>query len=137
MLKCHSVFVVLLLTSSTVYAQDHPLASSLLYRSLQVNALTAPAADLWTTLDTNKYSNLVEARVLVRRADGTADPLRCLLFKGAEVGLTMTMLKLAHSHNLDDARAVRYFVYGVVVLMNGVEYRAAWVNEHLPKGPRR
>ena len=117
-----------------------PAHAQLFYRALQVNAVAAPVADAATTLwsfHTLRDPTLIETNPLLVRRDGTASPPRLLLLKAAEMTLTLNLLRVAHSHGLDDARVVRWGAYGLVVLLNGLEWRAVIHTSRLPHGARR
>ena len=128
------LILTLLLSASQVQAQT---VESVTFRVLQVNAIAAPTADAWTTLATNRYANLIEQNPLLRRADGSASPVRTVLLKSGFAAVNLTILHIARSKDLDEAKGVRWLSVGIVLLMNGLEYRAAVHNARLPHGARR
>lgn len=118
---------------SGVTAEAQP---RVVYRALQLNAVAAPIADAYTTLASNDNPHLVERNPLQRRADGTASPPKVLLMKAGQTALLLSVLHLARSRELDEARGVRWLAVGVVVLLNGLEWRAAVHNARLDRRTR-
>ena len=122
------LLLVLVALAAPVSAQPR-----VILRLAQINAITAPTADVWTTLASNDNPSLVEKNPLVRRADGTADPVRTIGLTAGYVALNLTILRLAWSKELDDAKGLRWLATGVVVALNALNWRAAVNNYRLDR----